>query len=66
MSTTAELVEIICPKCGEWFTEWRRESEDPATTSRCPHCGFQLSDDHGVWQEGLWLPEADDAELADR
>lgn len=63
MSTTAELVEVVCPKCGEWFTEWRHATEDPAVAARCPSCGFRLSEDHSVWQEGIWLPEPDEREL---
>ncbi len=66
MSITAELVEIVCPKCGEWFTQWDDTEEDPATTARCPHCGYRLSDDHSVWQEGVLLPEPTDLELLDR
>jgi len=66
MTITAELVEIVCPKCGEWFTEWHDGSEDPATNARCPQCGFQLSGDPSVWQEGVLLPEPTDLELLDR
>lgn len=64
MSTASEVVEVVCPKCGEWFADWRSAAADPATTARCPECGFRLADDHSVWQEGVWLPDADEPDLS--
>ena len=63
MDITSEVVEVVCTKCGEWFADWRHSSEDPAASARCPHCGYRLSEDHSVWQEGPWLPESDEPDI---
>ena len=57
MSTFAEKIEVICPKCGEEFADWYRPSLDPAACSTCPQCGYRLSDDVSVRTEGPWLPD---------
>ena len=62
MDTIVESIEIICPKCGEDFADWYRPSLDPATSSTCPRCGYDLTEDREVRAEGPWLPEEDSQE----
>ncbi len=63
MGTIEEPIEVICPKCGEDFADWYRPSLDPATSSTCPRCGFDLTADREVRAEGPWLPEEEPLEL---
>ncbi len=62
MSSLPEKIEVTCPKCGESYADWYRPSHDPATSSNCPHCGFDLKVDRTVRQDGGWDTGADEPE----
>lgn len=62
MISLPERIEVSCPKCGELFADWDRLEFDPATSSTCPNCGYQLADDAAVYQEGVWQSDVDDRE----
>lgn len=66
MSSLPEKVEVVCPKCGEEFAAWSARRSDPATSSTCPRCRFELMHDATVRQEGAWQPELDEPEAVDR
>jgi hypothetical protein len=66
MSSLSEKIEIICPKCGEDFGAWSHTSVDPATSSSCPNCGFNLAGDPLLREEAPWQPTVEDTELLDR
>jgi len=56
MSSLPEKIEVMCPKCGEEFADWRRYSTDPAISAVCPHCGFDFAGDDRIRSEGEWQP----------
>jgi len=66
MSSLPEMIEVMCPGCGEIFEAWCGPSVDPATSSDCPNCGFELAFDPAAYQDGLLEPAADDRDVASR
>jgi hypothetical protein len=66
MSSLPEKIEVVCAKCGEIFDQWLQPPADPAAAAICPHCGYDLSGDQSIWQDGAWEPPADDLEPTDR
>ena len=64
MNSLPEKIEVMCPRCGEIFEGWCGPSIDPATSSDCPNCGFELAYDPDIYQDGFLEPAADGRELA--
>ena len=62
MDSTAEMIEVVCPRCGEEFALWYRLAPDPTTTTTCPSCGHDLAGDRLLHEEGFWVLAADDKE----
>lgn len=62
MQSTAELVEIVCPRCGEEFADWHALSLPAGSATACPRCGHDLATDPLLHEEGLWVLEAADDE----
>ncbi len=64
MRSTVEISEIVCPKCGEEFADWRAVSLPSSRSTTCPSCGYDISSDPLAYEEGLWSlepPDDDDA-----
>jgi predicted RNA-binding Zn-ribbon protein involved in translation (DUF1610 family) len=53
MSSTAEMIEVVCPRCGEEYGHWY-QPEDPAAMASCPHCGHDLAADRLLHEDGVW------------
>jgi DNA-directed RNA polymerase subunit RPC12/RpoP len=66
MNSIVEEIDIVCPRCGEEFTDWTRPSLDAITTSTCPRCGYRLADDRVLREDGIWALTTDDSENAER
>ena len=66
MSPTAEMIEVVCPRCGESYAQWYRPATDPAAISSCPHCGHDPAIDRLVHEDGIWTLTADEDEAAER
>jgi predicted RNA-binding Zn-ribbon protein involved in translation (DUF1610 family) len=66
MSSLPEKIEVTCPKCGESYGDWQRPSLEPATVSKCPHCGYELAQDRNMRQDGAWAPAIDDLDEEER
>ena len=66
MSSTAEMIEVMCPRCGDGYLDWYRPSLDQAFSSTCPYCGYDPACDLLLHQNGAWVLEADDNEAFDR
>jgi predicted RNA-binding Zn-ribbon protein involved in translation (DUF1610 family) len=64
MSSNAEMVDVVCPRCGEEFGHWHRP-EDPSAMALCPHCGHDLAGDRLLHEDGFWVLTAED-EATDR
>ncbi|MDX2436623.1 MAG: hypothetical protein QNL88_06180 [Acidobacteriota bacterium] len=62
MRSTAELVEIVCPRCGEEFADWHSLSLPAESATECPRCGHDLATDPLFQEEGLWVFEPEDDE----
>jgi DNA-directed RNA polymerase subunit RPC12/RpoP len=61
MRSTVEMTEIVCPRCGEEFADWRALSFPPSSSTRCPRCGHDLAADPLIHEEGVWpLEQVDD------
>ncbi len=65
MSYALEKTEVMCPLCGEIFADWLRPSFDPATSSTCPTCGFDLARDQSLHQDHGGEMVTDDFEAAE-
>lgn len=65
MSDTLEKTEVMCPMCGEVFDDWCRPSFDPATSSICPSCGYELARDRSLHQDHGGETVADDFEVVE-
>ena len=63
MDSTVEMIEVVCPRCGEEFALWYRLSSDLADSTTCPSCGHDLAEDRLLHEEGFWLLAADDKEI---
>ena len=72
MTTHAERVEIVCPRCGRTFAGWCRPGAmvlggddrglhvDLETSSVCRHCGAVVLHHELVRaDEGLWVQDLD-------
>jgi DNA-directed RNA polymerase subunit RPC12/RpoP len=64
MSSTAEMIEVVCPRCGDEYGHWY-QPEDPAAMASCPHCGHDLAGDRFLHENGVWALTAED-EATDR
>jgi len=64
MSSYADIIEVVCPKCGEEYGHWYR-FEDPDEMTSCPHCGHALSNDRLLHEDGVWSLTVED-EVTDR
>ncbi len=64
MSANAEMIEVVCPRCGEEYGHWNRP-DDPAANAPCPRCGHDLSADRLLHEDGVWALTAED-EATDR
>ena len=63
MSSNVEMVEVVCPRCSEEFGHWHR-LEDPPAVESCPHCGYDVSGDRLLHEDGVWtLTPEDEATL---
>ena len=63
MSSNAEMIEVVCPRCGEEFGEWHR-LDDPAAMASCPLCGHDLTGDRLLHEDGVWALAAEDEATA--
>jgi predicted RNA-binding Zn-ribbon protein involved in translation (DUF1610 family) len=54
MQSTVEITEIVCPRCGEEFADWRSLSLPSGRSTTCPSCGYDISSDPLVHEEGVW------------
>jgi len=66
MSSTEELIETICPRCGEAYAHWERPVPESAATSTCPHCGHDPAADRLIHEDGIWSLTAEEEEAAER
>ena len=66
MSSTEELIEILCPRCGEPYAHWECPALEPATSSSCPHCGHDPAVDRLIHEDGVWSLTAEEEEPAKR
>ena len=66
MSSTAEMIEVMCPRCGNEFLDWHRSEQEPATSSTCPNCGYDPATDRLLHENGAWVLVGDDDEAFDR
>lgn len=57
MRSTVEINEIVCPKCGEEFTDWHTVTLPSSGATICPSCGYDISSDPLAYEEGLWTLE---------
>jgi uncharacterized protein (UPF0212 family) len=64
MRSTVEISEIVCPKCGEEFADWRAVSLPSSPSTICPSCGYDISSDPLAYEEGIWSLEPPDDENA--
>lgn len=53
MRSAAEMIEVLCPRCGEEFADWFRPAESSPLLSTCPHCGHDLTTDPVVHEDGV-------------
>jgi len=65
MKELLEKAEVMCPMCGEVFDDWFHPSFDPATSSTCPHCGYELALDATIHQDHMEEPTSDDREAVE-
>jgi hypothetical protein len=66
MSPTAELIETFCPKCGEVYAHWERQTLESFLPPSCPQCGHDPATDRVFLEDGLWTLTADEEETAER
>ena len=66
MSPTEELIETFCPRCGEVYAHWERQSLVAILPPACPHCGHDPASDRLIHEDGLWSLTADEEEPARR
>jgi DNA-directed RNA polymerase subunit RPC12/RpoP len=64
MNSNTEMIEVVCPRCGEEYGHWRRPN-DPAAAASCPRCGHDLSGDRLLHEDGVWSLTTED-EATDR
>ena len=66
MSSTEELIETFCPKCGEVYAHWERQTLESVIPPTCPHCGHDPAADRLIHEDGLWSLAAEEEEPARR
>lgn len=66
MSSTEELIETFCPRCGEVYAHWERQTLESVLPPTCPHCGHDPATDRVFLEDGLWSLTADEEETAER
>lgn len=66
MSPPTELIEVVCPRCGESFAQWHRPGEETEAASSCTHCGHDPATDRLVHEDGVWSLTAEDEDAAGR
>jgi len=64
MSSNVEMIEVVCPKCGEEYGYWYGV-DDPAETDSCPYCGHAVAGDRSLHKDGVWALTVED-EMSDR
>ena len=62
MSSTEELIEVFCPRCGEQYAHWERPALESATSSSCPNCGHDPAVDRLIHEDGVWSLTAEEEE----
>lgn len=65
MSSTEELIEVFCPRCGENYAYWECSTLDSAASSNCPHCGHNPAADRLIHEDGVWSLAAEEEERAE-
>ena len=65
MSTAAEMVEVVCSRCGEHYREWCSPLLERSVPSACPHCGLDQATDPILRENGVWSTAPED-EARDR
>jgi len=66
MSSTEELIETFCPRCGEPYAHWERPTLELVMPLICPHCGHDPSKDRLIHEDGLWSLMAEEEESVER
>jgi len=65
MSSTDEMIEVLCPRCGETYAHWQRPTTESATFSSCPRCGYDPGGDRLIHEDGIWTLIADEEEATE-
>ena len=66
MSSTDEMIGVICLRCGEPYAHWEHPSSELAISSTCPHCGHDPAIDRLIHEDGVWSLTAEEEESAKR
>lgn len=66
MSSTEELIETFCPRCGEVYAHWERQTLESVLPPTCPHCGHDPAADRLIHEDGLWSLTAEEEESVER
>lgn len=66
MSSTEEMIEVYCPRCGEAYVHWESRISSSLTSFTCPHCGHDPATDRLIHEDGVWLLAAEEEERAER
>ena len=64
MSPTVDVIEVVCPRCGETYAHWYHPFVE-STTSSCPHCGHDPALDRLIHEDGVWSLAAEEEEPAE-
>jgi NAD-dependent SIR2 family protein deacetylase len=65
MSSTTELIETLCPRCGESYAHWERQTLESVLPPSCPYCGHDPATDRLIHEDGIWSLTADEEERAE-
>lgn len=65
MRSTVEMTEIVCPKCGEEYADWHSLTLPSGRSTTCPRCGYDLTSDPLVHEEGIWVLTPPDDETGE-
>ena len=55
MSSTAEMIEVLCVRCGEQYAGWDQSLLDAPEKSACPYCGHDPMLDRLLHEEGVMV-----------
>ena len=66
MSSTEELIETFCPRCGEVYAHRERQTLESVLPPTCPHCGHYPAADRLIHEDGLWSLTAEEEESVER